>query len=332
MSSTVLPVQRHIPTIPIPLWMLPLAALFPLFLRLTSAVQINHTIDDADPLVQYRAIGVDRNLTGFNSSQLNNGTVTFIPASATDEPTIGFNFTGTAVYIYIAYPTGHNESFAQGFVSRIDGVPRGGFATSGAAPFTRRLAYHNTSLANAPHDFVMQLQKEWELYFDYAVYTSGDAVPAASSNHDSKKSRIGAIVGGVLGALILLGLGVFAIMPALRRRRRRAARPFVLDLDAGDVNSEKHISATTGATPFTLQASPSARPASKKNALRLGIPPGVDDYCGLSPSSAQSPSSAASEPALAAMAHEMRRLTASVQRLQTETGPPAYGATVGEQR
>jgi hypothetical protein len=62
-------------------------------LRLVCATQLNHTIDDASPLVTYRG-GIDRNLTGFDPSQLNNGTITFIPPTAHDSPTISMNFTG----------------------------------------------------------------------------------------------------------------------------------------------------------------------------------------------------------------------------------------------
>lgn len=72
------------------MWLLSLV----LGLGFVSSAQVNHTIDDASPLVTYRAV-IDRSLTGFNRSQLNNGTVTFIPATAHDSPTISMNFTGT---------------------------------------------------------------------------------------------------------------------------------------------------------------------------------------------------------------------------------------------
>jgi hypothetical protein len=75
------------------MWLLlPLPLLF--VFRIVSSTQVNHTIDDASPLVTYRAV-IDRNLTGFDPSKLNDGTVTFIAATPHDSSTISMNFTGT---------------------------------------------------------------------------------------------------------------------------------------------------------------------------------------------------------------------------------------------
>ncbi|KAJ6589712.1 hypothetical protein B0H19DRAFT_1249236 [Mycena capillaripes] len=53
------------------MWILPLLFVLPL----VFPVQVNNTIDDASPLVTYRAPAIDRNLTGFDPARLNNGTV-----------------------------------------------------------------------------------------------------------------------------------------------------------------------------------------------------------------------------------------------------------------
>jgi hypothetical protein len=58
------------------------------------AAQQTHVIDDASPLIVYRAPSLDRNLTGFEPDKLKDGTVTFIAATQNDSPTISMNFTG----------------------------------------------------------------------------------------------------------------------------------------------------------------------------------------------------------------------------------------------
>ncbi|KAJ7197910.1 hypothetical protein GGX14DRAFT_667054 [Mycena pura] len=153
------------------MWMIPLLSLLLYILRV-CATQTNHTIDDADPLVTYRGT-IDRSLTGFDPTRLNDGTVTFIPAPATDDSSaISINFTGTAVYVFIAYPAGRNDSLGSGFTARIDGGPNGVWAVSRPTAMYNHLAYQNTVLANAPHNLVLHGHTEWELYFDYVIYTS----------------------------------------------------------------------------------------------------------------------------------------------------------------
>ncbi|KAJ7481387.1 hypothetical protein B0H11DRAFT_2023670 [Mycena galericulata] len=270
-------------------------------LQVVRSVQINTIIDDAIPLVTYRAPVLDRNLTGFNSSLLNNGTVTFVPPTQNDSPTIAMNFTGTAVYIFVAYPSGHNESFTSGFIARIDDIPSGGWAVAQTAPLYNRLAYPNTTLANAPHSLVIQIGPEWELYFDYVVYTSGageSPVPSCvqyriltqdrfDSNFTEKKFPVGALIGGAIGGLIFLSL---------------VATPWCLQV----LDKEGPPSPVT---PFMLHQSKRSR-ESKKSAHGVGI------HTAQSPGEAasESPISAISDPgsAMMIMAQEFRCLTASV--------------------
>ncbi|KAJ6461604.1 hypothetical protein C8R47DRAFT_1080572 [Mycena vitilis] len=308
------------------MWLLTLLCAFPL----VSPVQINTTIDDASPLVTYRAV-IDRNLTGFDPATLNNGTVTFIPATAKDSPTISMNFTGTAIYVYIAYPAGHNESFTSGFISRIDGVPYGGWAAANTAPFTHHLAYHNTTMPNGPHNFVMQIQPEWELYFDYAVYTSGDPIPVKQR----RKFPVGAVVGGIVGGLFLLALLASPFLLRWRVRSRQKPIPFVEQHQTED-EAEKAASLPL-MTPFLLQSAPSprVRKGNDRDTLTVGIPdsPRTKSLG----STERSPLSAASDPAFILMADEIRRLR---ERLETavpatsageqalQRPPPAYGSEV----
>jgi len=125
-----------------------------------------------DPLVTYRG-AIDRSLTGFDATRLKDGTVTFVPAPTTnvDPPTISINFTGTAIYVFIAYPAGRNDS-AAGFVARLDGGPNNAWALYKPAPMYNRLTFYATQLANAPHHLVLTIHTEWAMYFDYAMYTS----------------------------------------------------------------------------------------------------------------------------------------------------------------
>ncbi|KAF8194759.1 hypothetical protein K438DRAFT_1827367 [Mycena galopus ATCC 62051] len=317
------------------------------------AAQINTTIDDQSPLVTYRA-QIQQNPPGFNTTLLNNGTVTFIPATPTDSPTIGMNFTGTAVYVFVAYPSGFNESFISGFIARIDDVPYGGWSVDQTAPLYNHLAYANKTLSNGPHSLVLQIQPKWELYFDYLVYTSGDPDPGttpsstsgtlkpqstsptvSASSAGKKKAPIGAVVGGVVVGVILLALA--ATLFFLRRRahtRRRKSRPFTGALDGRSTpDGINRVPETSLLTPFPLQSPSQA--ASKhmreKTTLRLGIDEDVRTVTWAE----ESPLSP-SDSAIAVMAREMRRLTATVQRLETgipearDGGPilqrpPAYG-------
>ncbi|KAJ7750754.1 hypothetical protein B0H14DRAFT_3896887 [Mycena olivaceomarginata] len=380
------------------MWLLlPLPLLF--VFRIVSSTQVNHTIDDASPLVTYRAV-IDRNLTGFDPSKLNDGTVTFIAATPHDSPTISMNFTGTAIYVFVAYPAGHNISFNSGFAARIDGVTYGGWEVPNTAPMTNHLAYRNTTMPNGPHNFLMQILPEWELYFDYAVYTSGDPDPSPSSisgaptittvpsvsppgagSHSSasrfsiqsssgdpdssstsspsvsmntsnslvpmntsssvpmntstssvaaasmgRKFPVGAVVGAVIGGVLLLA-ALLCTLFLLRRRDRlkQEAYPFVQAKMYKSQPGDKEI-VPSSINPFLLQ-SPSTAQVTEKVPLSLDIPNAPRMSMG-DTGTALTPLSAASHPSSALLQmrvaeetlEEMRRLRASMQRL--ETGMP----------
>ncbi|KAF8142789.1 hypothetical protein K438DRAFT_1784362 [Mycena galopus ATCC 62051] len=312
--------------------------------RLASAAEMNHTLDDINPLVVYHAPVLDRNLTGFFPSELKDGTVTHIAATTQDSATISMNFTGTAVYVFVAYPSGFrgNESTTpNGFLAQIDGVPSGGWARGNSTVFlTGFLAYQNTTLLNDRHDFVMKIQPGWEVYFDVVRYTSvvpdstaisssaaaqsTSSLPASTLQTKQKKVPVGAIAGGVIGGLLFLAL---VATPLIFRQRalskQRAilrqppkAIPFMVGPDDGPSRADK---SEAPPTPVSLHTpSPGRRfralhRPSPTLAIPTSAPPSRNE-------DQLSPLSATSDPSLLLMAEEMRRLTASVQRL--ETGVP----------
>ncbi|KAJ6589709.1 hypothetical protein B0H19DRAFT_1249233 [Mycena capillaripes] len=221
---------------------------------------------------------------------------------------------GTAIYVFVVYPSGHNESFTSGFSARIDGVPYGGWELANTAPLVNHLAYRNTTMPNAPHNFVMQIQPEWELYFDYVIYTSGD--PELSKT--GKKFPLGAVVGGIIGGLLVLALISTPFLLRRRSKGKQKTRPFV-DAANDRNNYVDKEPPPPPMSPFLLQSPPPApsKRGSEKSTLRLGIPRQSRASMGVTEQS-QSPQSAASESAFLQMTEEMRRLTETVQRLQNE--------------
>ncbi|KAJ6520708.1 hypothetical protein DFH09DRAFT_1193914 [Mycena vulgaris] len=344
------PVQHFSSPTPATMWTLPLLH-FAFSCFVVDAAQVNYTIDDASPLVQYRAPQLDRNLTGFDPSRLNNSTVTFIPATVNDSPTISFNITGTAFYIFIAYPAGHNESFKSGFIARIDDVPSGGWEAANTAPMDHHLAYRNRTLSNGPHQITLQIFPEWELYFDYAIYTSGDPDPAPTSSGASpgnttssgassgnttspakssstKKFPVGPVVGGIVGGLLLLAL---ISTPLLLRRRalaKQRAKPFTCEIGERDSPIEK-VEGLPPATPFLLRNPPPPRSKQQggDSTLSLGSPTPRPVTIGMD----QSPLTPGSDPALVLVAEEIRRLREHLETDEARDGgpisqrPPAYG-------
>ncbi|KAJ6549736.1 hypothetical protein B0H19DRAFT_1073657 [Mycena capillaripes] len=158
------------------MWILALLAL--VLSRLARAVH-NVTIDDASSLITYKDATLQHNITAFDSRLLWDGTVTYIVPIPDSSPTITIPFTGTAIYIFVAYP-GLVEPAPSGFNVLIDGVPSGNWAAKESALLYHHLVYHNSALPDASHTLVMQIMSGWELYFDYAVYTSNVDPPVES--------------------------------------------------------------------------------------------------------------------------------------------------------
>ncbi|KAJ7627786.1 hypothetical protein DFH06DRAFT_727288 [Mycena polygramma] len=325
--------------------------IFTLFFRLAGAAH-NVTVDDASPLFVYQAAALERNHTEFTSKLLWDGTVTFIAPTDT-AATISLNFTGTAIFIYVAYP-GVNQSAPSGFTALIDGVCSGNWAAAESALLYHHLVYSNTTLSNAPHEFVMQIKPQWELYFDEAIYTSEDpdstsaSTPTAASlpqksasplptsnaagagkagNKSHSSILIGAIVGGVL-FLALVGVFWFFLH---RRAATHRITPFAAEIIDASRESEK-ARIPPPATPFLLRTSRPARSKKTKSALLSPVTPTTDILRG----SDAEQDLGDGDPALGDLAAEVRRLTVSLQRLETgipearDGGPiwqrpPAYG-------
>ncbi|KAJ7664778.1 hypothetical protein B0H17DRAFT_1143624 [Mycena rosella] len=293
----------------------------------------NITIDDASPLVTYDAPVLQRNITAFDSRLLEDGTITFVAPTPNASPTISISFTGIAIYIFVAYP-GYNESAPSGFTAFIDGAEAGGWAAAESALLYRHLVYHSAVLADAPHTLVMQIKPNWELYFDYALYTSTVSDPALSATSGgasaqqitggtasssatpittgTKKPLLGVAIGAALGGAVFvaLGCGGWILLRPRRAAKKRTLTPFTDGFRIDD-DSEKD-GAPPPATPFLLRSPPSARRKSKSKSALLdgGVPPTgtVDAH----------PNPSDPEPAaLVGLTTELRRLTASVQRLET---------------
>ncbi|KAJ7649004.1 hypothetical protein DFH06DRAFT_1135265 [Mycena polygramma] len=335
---------------------IPSLFIFTIFFRLAWAAH-NVTVDDASPLFVYQAAALERNHTEFTSKLLWDGTVTFIAPTDT-AATVSLNFTGTAIFIYVAYP-GVNQSAPSGFTALIDGVYSGNWAAAESALLYHHLVYSNTTLSNAPHEFVMQIKPQWELYLDEAIYTSEDpdttSAPAPESTPASLPQKsvspsptsnaagvekagnkshpsdilIGAIVGGVL-LLALIGVLWFFLH---RRAATKRITPFAAGLVDGSRESEK-ARIPPPATPFLLRTSQPTRSKKSrtKSALLSPVTPTTDLHWGSDAEQSQRDG----DPALGDLAAEVRRLTVSLQRLETgipearDGGPvwqrpPAYG-------
>ncbi|KAJ7022391.1 hypothetical protein C8F04DRAFT_240315 [Mycena alexandri] len=326
------------------------------FCQTVHTAEMKHFIDDFSSLAVYQGAALNRSLAGFSPSEIKDGTVTLVTASGSDSATISMNFTGNGVYVYVAYPSDRPALVPSAFSTQIDGVPAGGWARGNFSdPLSAFVAYENTTLSNNTHNFVIEVQPGWELYFDFVVYTSfvpdsssasSSASARATSNQPvalsrmKKQAPVGAIAGGVIGGIVLL---VLLSTPFLLRRRAVAksrAIPKQTPVPFIDGHGDKHSSVGKDSslpppTPFTLRAPRRFRPTKSVPESSTHDYPTVGDE-------AQSPMSPASDPSLLLVAAEVRRLTASMQRLETgipeahDGGPvvfqhpPAYGSRMGE--
>ncbi|KAJ7643161.1 hypothetical protein DFH06DRAFT_602977 [Mycena polygramma] len=197
---------------------------FGLLASAVSAVPTNHTIDDAGPRVRYIP-STDGLCVGcaptsqYDRSQLNNGTVTTYSVTDGVPRAIEMNFTGTAIYIFVAAASAPTY-LEQRFGIALD-VPRDGpeFILT-APPFYAQyniLAYKNTSLADGAHTLQLQFSSNTAVNFDYAVYTSNDPAPPESKRKPHAAAIAGGTVGGLAGALAIIAIVVWR-----RRRHLRA--------------------------------------------------------------------------------------------------------------
>ncbi|KAF7349078.1 hypothetical protein MVEN_01429800 [Mycena venus] len=161
------------------------------------AVLTNHTIDDAGPLVHYIP-NTDGLCVGcaptdqYDRSQLNNGTVTTYSVMDNVVRAIEMNFTGSAIYIFLAAasaPTDLNQQC--GFA--LDGVQVGDpplffLKTPASTARYNILVYANKSIPDGAHTFQIQLSMNTVVNFDYAIYTSNDLETTSASSPTSTTS------------------------------------------------------------------------------------------------------------------------------------------------
>ncbi|KAF8137833.1 hypothetical protein K438DRAFT_1786307 [Mycena galopus ATCC 62051] len=180
--------------------------LFPFALLLcistTLAKLTNHTIDDSSPDVIY---GHDAQILQCNPSNCAAGWTnqTLDGTSTITSSSIIVPFTGSAVYVFL--------NAAGGCVFAIDNVHVGAWNNTPNPDGGIQLAYSNTSLPSERHVLVIAPgSADAVMELDYIIYTV-----------DVKEPRVGAIIGGVIGGIAVLGLGVFALLSLVRRRNQR---------------------------------------------------------------------------------------------------------------
>ncbi|KAJ7187384.1 hypothetical protein C8R46DRAFT_288567 [Mycena filopes] len=167
-----------------------------------NADPTNHTVDDTSPQLsgnqQCQYCGSAAQL-GFDTGRLNNGTVTTVESTV-----LQFNFTGTAIYIFIAIPAIGTMYFpfgATGVGYVMDNYPPDGKDTgtlgvitldgegvTNTAPTFPILnvsqysycAWSTTNLADGPHSLELQIGG-LPIMLDSIVYTSNVTNPGASS-------------------------------------------------------------------------------------------------------------------------------------------------------
>ncbi|KAK0216434.1 hypothetical protein EDD85DRAFT_437593 [Armillaria nabsnona] len=158
-----------------------------------------------------------------------------------DHMSIGFRFSGTALYIYLIlsnYP--ENTSLVSRTVCnfRIDGSIVGGFRheTDGTMNYEfNTLAYSNESMGEGEHTVLIETTGNESSYvaFDYAVYTFNDG------SHSSALSggAVAGIVIGVLAVATATACGVYLFYSRLHPR--------------SPLESDENTN-TAGVTPFSV--------------------------------------------------------------------------------
>ncbi|KAJ7264538.1 hypothetical protein B0H12DRAFT_231051 [Mycena haematopus] len=143
-----------------------LAALY----TLTVEAQANRTVDDFAPLITYTPAADVTHLdtTGFDVTKLYNGTIGIM--NSTDTMNMTMQFTGTAVWLFVAKPQ-TTDTFSDAYTIYLDGaeVDDVGDVDLETDAEYNNVAYSNEALHLGPH--VVTLAAQSVVYFDYAVFT-----------------------------------------------------------------------------------------------------------------------------------------------------------------
>ncbi|KAJ7098955.1 hypothetical protein C8R44DRAFT_888792 [Mycena epipterygia] len=218
--------------------------------------QANRTVDDFSPLVSYSPASAvtHLNTTGFDVSQLYNGTVGLMNATQVSI-NMTMKFTGSAIWLFVAKPE-TQDGFGTAFDIFLDGVAVddvGSFDNEDKAEYSV-LAYSNEELKLGPHTIQLAADDGGLVYFDYGIFTSNNATPevpippvhpsasatsasgpnessgtgtvtAPTGSHSQQTlkatSHIAPIAAGVAGGVLFLLLFVAGACFVVRRRRRR---------------------------------------------------------------------------------------------------------------
>ncbi|KAJ7451364.1 hypothetical protein FB451DRAFT_707408 [Mycena latifolia] len=207
-----------------------LASAFLLPTSHADTVPTNHTIDDAGPLVEWvpdtQGLCIGCGGSSFDASQLHNGTVTEFANTTPNQWTLGFNFTGTAIYIFFALPS---DAAPQAGGFRLDTTQLGifDFTSPGTDGQYNMLAYSNTSIPDGTHRFFIDVSPSQQVNFDYAIYTSNDpassptATTAPADQISTHQQSMAAVAGGTVGVLVLLGIAVALVFFCFHGRKRQ---------------------------------------------------------------------------------------------------------------
>ncbi|KAJ7938869.1 hypothetical protein B0H13DRAFT_2301075 [Mycena leptocephala] len=238
-----------------------------------AAVQTNQTIDDASPLVQKTAPSncpncTDAKFWGLDTSRLFDHTFSVFTE-------LELNFTGTGLYMFIVVPSTDNQT---GFDFTMDGVAfaRRFNTAPQKTPQYNVSAYTNTSIPNGPHTFRMGMSTDFDLgFFDYAIFTSDDPDPIASSSSQTpgpgtptgssrtstphKKRPVTEIAGGVVGGAALLLVFFVGLM-----------------FESGSPSSNALIISKEAVTP-----APDAMPPAQPPQVNSAAPPSEQDNAGV---------------------------------------------------
>lgn len=171
----------------------------------------------------------------YDPSQLYNGTCTLNWIGAGN---VSLTFTGTRIYVFFAISAAAEPDLT--FYLDADPAPAGQYAApDGSGVFRLRynvLAFQSIQLAHGRHTLSMQLADAQDAFFDYALYTSGEADPtptvqelpspttaaAAPIRSHHRPLDLRAVAGACAGILAA------ALAPCAwywARRRARRARP-----------------------------------------------------------------------------------------------------------
>ncbi|PIL32307.1 hypothetical protein GSI_05553 [Ganoderma sinense ZZ0214-1] len=184
--------------------------------------------------------------------------------------TVTVQFNGSAVYVFNILPnTLFNTTTFVNITFSIDGEDAGTFTRSPDSSSTilyNQLIYRNVTLEDGPHTLIMTAGGDSKslFLFDYLLYTTqgndsattstpqqssmpmstNTPTSLAQSSPSSSRTPVGAIAGGVIGGIVLIGIAVVAVL-----FRRRFLRPKPTRGGANDGVSSEFLSPHESSEP-----------------------------------------------------------------------------------